>query len=269
MKNQEKILAVTGLLVAWIVVMAAAAPASASAADELPTAEQVFDRYAEVTGGREAWDGIRNRVVHSSVEIAAQGLKLDMTIYAAKPNRMYTLLESDLTGKVEQGCDGDVVWGTSVMTGPQVKEGKERAQALRDAAFDRLIYWREVYGSGKCVGVEDVDGASCYKLEMTPKPVEGEESPKPHTLYFDRKSGLLIRMDMVSESPMGTIPVESRLSDYREVDGVKIAHKITMKTLGQERILTTEKIEHNVDLPADRFEPPADVKAILEKKEGA
>jgi hypothetical protein len=35
--------------------------------------------------------------------------------------------------------------------------------------------------------------------------------------------------------------------------------------MGQERIVTVEKVEHNVALPADRFALPAEIQALIKK----
>jgi hypothetical protein len=36
-----------------------------------------------------------------------------------------------------------------------------------------------------------------------------------------------------------------------------------MRVMGQERVVTIDKVEHNVDLPADRFAVPAAIRAWI------
>jgi len=69
------------------------------------------------------------------------------------------------------------------------------------------------------------------------------------------------------ESQMGAIAMESFLSDYKPVGGIVMAHRNVTKLMGQERIVTVQSIEHNVDLPADRFALPPEIKALIKKNE--
>jgi hypothetical protein len=64
---------------------------------------------------------------------------------------------------------------------------------------------------------------------------------------------------------MGAIPVESFPGDYMRIDGILLPRKNVVKTVGPERIATIESIEQNVDLPADRFALPAEIKALVKK----
>ena len=64
---------------------------------------------------------------------------------------------------------------------------------------------------------------------------------------------------------MGSIPMASFISDYKPVDGVLYAHSVRVVVMGQERVLKTESIRHNVDLPADRFDLPAEIRALTDK----
>jgi outer membrane lipoprotein-sorting protein len=38
-----------------------------------------------------------------------------------------------------------------------------------------------------------------------------------------------------------------------------------MKVMGQERVVTIEKVEHNVALPDDRFALPPEIRALVKK----
>jgi len=70
---------------------------------------------------------------------------------------------------------------------------------------------------------------------------------------------------MTIENQAGTIPSDSYLSDYKRVDGILLPHKTVTKLMGQERITIMESIEQNVQLPPDRFDLPAEIKALMKK----
>ncbi len=221
------------------------------------TAEAVLARFIEATGGRAAYEKLRNRVVHATMEISRQGIKLELTVYAAKPNLFYSEVSSDLTGKIEQGFDGKVAWSKRVTAGPQLLEGEQREALVREARLDKFLNWREVYGEARLEGSEEVDGKRCRKVVLTPK------TGRPVTLFFDEATSLLLRTDMIMATEAGEIPVRIRLQDYRELDGLKLAYRTIMELLGQERVMVINRLQQNVDLPADRFALPADVKALL------
>lgn len=102
------------------------------------TAEAVLARYIEATGGRAAYEKIRNRVVHATMEITGQGIKLEVTVYSAVPNLSYSEVNSEITGKIEQGFDGKVAWSKRAAQGPQILEGEQRETLVREARLDEF-----------------------------------------------------------------------------------------------------------------------------------
>jgi hypothetical protein len=241
-----------------------AAPASQAKAaptkTALPAGEALLAKYVEATGGQAAYDKIKNRVSQGKLDLGAAGITLSLAVYAAKPDRVYTVADSDMTGRIESGVVDGIAWENSGMRGALVKDGPEKADAIRDATFDRLVYWKESTKSAECVGTADVDGKTAYKVVVTPK------QGSPQTLYFDRDSGLILQTESTMVVSGQSIDVVSKPTDYREVDGIKAAFKMMQVVMGQERVLTLEKIQHNVELPADRFALPPAIKAIVEKK---
>jgi len=229
---------------------------------ELPKADQVLAWYIESTGGIKAYEKINNRVTKSTLEIKGQGIKLDVISYQEKPSKSYLIIDSAITGKMENGTDGSIVWEISAMSGAQVKEGKERVNLLHLSAFDRLVYWQNSLKKVETIAQENVNGKPCYKIIATPKEPELE----PQTLYFDKESHLLVKLELTVENPMGTIPMVSFLSDYREVDGIKIPHKNVIEVMGQKREAIVQSIEQNVELPENRFNLPDEINKLIEKK---
>ncbi|MHC4945925.1 MAG: DUF620 domain-containing protein [Planctomycetota bacterium] len=240
--------------------------------EDLPKAEAIIDKFIEATGGQAAYDKIKNRVVESVLELKAQGIKINVKMWMEKPNKMYSILESDMMGKSESGCDGEVIWENSMMTGPVVKEGKELHDALILRTFDRMIYWKNAYSKAECVAVEDVDGKKCYKVLLQLKeyrPAGEEDAAKkdnPHAAYFNKETYILERLDIEVTSPTGAFPLQSFFKDYKKVDDILVAHELTMKVMGQERTLTTMRVEQNAEIPKDRFKLPDEIQMLVDKK---
>src|SRR5690242_15839988 len=85
-------------------------PPAEFAADPLPSAESILDRYVQVTGGKAAYEKRKTEIAHGTVEYAAIGIKGSLTRYAAEPDKYYASLEIDGLGKVETGINGQVAW---------------------------------------------------------------------------------------------------------------------------------------------------------------
>jgi hypothetical protein len=269
----QPILLATTLACSFAVFASAAVDVVSAAEKELPRADELLDRYINATGGKEAYDKIKNRVSKGTMEFAGQGIKLSGTLYAAKPNLVCTILASDATGKIESGTDGRVVWENSLLKGPAIKKGAERSNALRDSTFDRLVYWKTVYGKAECVGRQAVDGNMCFKIVLTPKRPKASTADQKEsellTLYINETSSLVTKIESKVVTAAGTIPVEAYFSDYKIVDGILISHKVVIRLLNQERIMTISDIKHNVELPQDRFEFPDQIQALLDKEQRA
>ena len=170
----------------------------------------------------------------------------------------------DTMGNMEEGVADGVAWGITMVTGPQVKEGDERLLAIRSADFDGTQNWREHYKDAKCEAIETIDEKECYKVILAPK------HGKPITTYYDRKTHFEVKSEILVNSPMGEMLIESYPSEYKSVDGVMIPHKIRQVVAGiQEMFILTETVEHNTDIPAERFELPQEIRDLVEKKKAA
>jgi hypothetical protein len=229
------------------------------AEEPLPKAEEILDKFVDVTGGKAAYEKVHNEKSAGTFEFVGKGVKGTLTSYRAEPNKMYTRVELENIGAIEHGSDGETAWTLSALQGPHIAEGEERALALREATLREPLLWRKLYKSVETAGVENVDGAACYKVVLTPN--EG----KPETQYYDKKSNLLVKMTMTVVSQMGEIPTEMVVSDYKVQDGLLSPRKIRNKMLGQEFETTVGQIEYNVDMPKDRFDLPNEIKALAKK----
>ena len=239
---------------------AIALPGLAQQAEKLPSGESIVDRYVEVTGGRAAYEKITSDVTTGRMEMPAQGIKAALKSMRGKPGSR-SIVEIEGVGKMEEGSTGSVAWEKSVMTGARIKTGTEQAIALRTAALDREHNWRNYYSSAENQGLEAVNGEDCYKVVLTAK------AGKPETRYYSKATGLLMRLSMTMPNPMGEIPAETTLSDYRDAGGIKMPFKTEMNVMGQKMSLSFESVKFNVEIPAEEFALPPDIAALANKAE--
>lgn len=244
---RRAILSMTALLIGWTLM----------AAEETPKAEVILDKYFEVTGGRDAYKKIRTQITTGTMEFMGKGIRATITSYKAEPKKSYNVIEIEGIGKIEQGANGDVVWERSALQGPRLKDGEEKAAALREAALS--ADWRDLYKKAESAGTETIGDQVCYKVILTP------DEGKPETRYYDKKSNLLVKVVKTVKTGMGEIPAEIMVSDYKDVGAIRVPHKLLQKGLGQEFLIVIEKVQHNAEIPKDRFDLPDDVKALVEK----
>ncbi len=232
----------------------------AAADSALPDGAKILDAYAEASGGIAAHRKIRSRVMHGTMSVVGMDLSGEVTVSHADGN-MYFVWEAPAFGKVENGVHEDVAWEITPMTGARVKEGAERRSALRVAALDHTSNWRKYYAVAECVGVETIEGRSCFKVRVD---VKGES---PSTHWYDTKTGLLTQIQAQHEGAHGTMNLRIVLDDYREVDGVRVPFKTT-HTLNDQQTMVLEiaSVKHNVEIPAERFALPEVIVSKLEPR---
>ncbi len=249
------------LRTAILLAAALALPALRALADDpLPKAETVLDQYVEATGGKPAYEKLKNRMSKGKFELDGANLKGAIVAYQAAPNKMSATVDFKDIGKIVEGSDGDIAWEINPITGDRIVEGEEKADKLLHGTFNGELRWKEMYEKAECTGVEDVAGKPAYKVVLTPK------QGKPVTEFYDKASHLQVKSLMTTTGPMGEIPVEAFPGDYKKVDGILIPHKVTQKVAVQTIVITMDEIKHNVDLPPDTFKVPDAIKAMVEKK---
>ncbi|MBX3379181.1 MAG: hypothetical protein KF805_03740 [Phycisphaeraceae bacterium] len=229
-------------------------------AQNLPDAKSIMDTYLAAIGGTDRLKQIKSRKVTLNMEVPAMGMKGHVQIYQMPPAMAYSETEIAQIGKIQQGSDGETVWESNVMMGTRILTGSEREAFLRGMRFNADYDYEDTFKSLKTTGVENVSGKPAYVVEL-----ENKDGTK-ETRLFDKETGLMVGMRTVTMSQMGEIKSETVFSDYRDVSGVKIPFKFVVKAMQNEMVTTIEKAELDVPIPAERFDLPDDVKALLAKQ---
>ena len=230
-----------------------------SAQDALPSAESVLNRYMDAIGGRAVLEKRHNQVEHGTVEIAAMGVKGDVTIYEAEPNKNLMVIDLTGIGKIESGTDGTVAWENNPLQGPRIKQGVESIDTLRDATFNAPLSMQKLYSKMETTGAETTEGHDCYKVVLTAK--EGN----PTTEYYDKTSGFLIKTSATRTTAMGDVTVDMVYDDYRKDGDEVLPHKLTQRAAQMEVLIVIAKTDVNVELPKDVFDLPPDIQALVNK----
>jgi len=245
------------LLLTLGAVLAAFAPAQEA---PFPAAAEILDRYVTVTGGQAAYDRLGNRVIESTMTIPSAEMEVRTETTLAKMNLVHIRMEVEGMGKMESGSDGDVAWDLSASQGARLKSGPERRQFLFMNVMDRHVYWRSLYRTVDLLGTQEVAGKTCWRVKATPV-----VDTLPEELFFDQSSGLLTGLSTAVVTPSGPAPVRFVLEDYREVDGIRLPFRTRIQVMEDERVITVQRIRHNVELAEDLFRVPPEVRALEEK----
>ena len=239
-------------------------PMRVMAEDTLPSAEQLLDKYVEVTGGKAAYEKLTSQVRKGKMEIAPMGQTITIEVYNERPNKMAQIAESDMMGKTQIGCDGEHVWMVSAaMGGSQLMDGERAEQTMGNAMFNPELNWRERYSKVETVGSETIDGKPCYKVIRTPKSGEVE------TVFINKETNLIEMTQTKAMSPMGEIEIEITYDDYKKSGDITSAHKSVQKMAGMEQVITFDEIKYNVDIDPKLFTPPDDIKKQIEDLKGS
>ena len=236
------------------------AGAMARAADDLPKAETILDKYVEVTGGKAAYEKRHSEITKGTIEIPVAGLKGTVTSYRVEPDKSYSEVELGALGKMRDGSDGKVFWSLSSMMGPHVKDGGEKAQAILTERLNAEIHWRDLYKEVKTAGVEAVDGKDCYKVVLTPA-----DGPAI-TEWYDKQSGLMLKTALTAQGPTGDLAMEFLAADYRKEGDILVPHKMTQNVAGQQLTFTIESVTFNAAIPPRGIDLPDEIKALVNKK---
>lgn len=225
--------------------------ADAKPAAALPTVDEVLDKYVKATGGKEAIQKQTSRTVKATFEIEAMGLTGPVQMYSKAPNKSAMVIEIPNVGTFNEVFDGTKAWSANPMSGLREKSGAELAAQKRDSDFYQSLNLKSQYSKMTVKGKEKVGAGEAYVIEATP--AEGG----PEKLYFDVASGLLVRQDAERESEQGKIAVEIYYEDYKEVDGVKIAHTLKQVTPMFSMTIKTTEVKHNAPIDDAKFNKPA------------
>jgi len=100
------------------------------------------------------------------------------------------------------------------------------------------------------VGKEPAAGKPAFVLEITPK-----IGPRART-WIDVESYLVVKTSVRIDAPAGEVEQTTEFSDYRTVDGVKVAFSVKSINSLQTVVATLTDVTHNVEVDETSFVKP-------------
>ena len=222
----------------------------------ITTAEQVIEQSIANEGGRDKLAKITSLHMHGTLMIAQLGTPGTLETLSSPPNNSLTRLEIKGVFKDEAGVKGDLAWEKNTMMGARILAGAEKSMALREAQFNGDLIWKQLYPKAELKGIVKFADIDCYQVVLTA--TDGQVQ----TRYYAKDTFLPIGLEMVAESQMGKVSVKLVSSDWREVNGFKYPHKMKREEAAQAIEITIDKIETNVPIPPETFEPSDEIKQL-------
>ena len=224
------------------------APNSPStAAETAPTVKQILDHYVQAAGGADALNKINTRIAKGS-RIGADGVLVPEEVYQKATDKFLTITSYPQV-VFSNGYNGVAAWGHSSRDGATPLPDQLVVQIKRDAVFNKELKTEQLYSSLTVLGKISVRDMDAYIVEA--KPADGPIEK----LFFDVKTGLLVRRYTESDTPLGKLPLQTDYEDYRDVDGVKQPFLIHWSFPGRVWGRKIDEIKQNVPLDDAKFNP--------------
>jgi len=221
------------------------------------SADQVFDRYLQALGGAQSLAALNSFVARGTyVGFDTLGDNVPVDIYAKAPNQRTTVVHLG-SGAAEnvRVFDGRNGWNTSTgtlmpipvvpLTGGALEGAKLEAALSFPGQIKQLLKdWRTDFPS------TTIDGRAVDVVQGT------QADNTPVKFYFDRETGLLLRLFRYTNTRLGFNPTQIDYADYRTVAGVKLPFKLTTTWTDGRSIIELSELRANAPVDAARFARP-------------
>jgi hypothetical protein len=225
------------------------------------TADEVIEKSIAALGGHSAHEKIKSRLTTGTITFTtpAGDLSGSVEVLNAAPNKLRTLIKADASSLgvgeivVDQRFDGqtgyvlDSLQGNRDITGNQLDN-------MRNQSFPHpFLGYKERGTTAKLSGKEKVGDRDAYVIIF--EPTSGSAVKQ----YIDAENYMPLRIVMTVNVPqLGTdLEQTTDVSDYRDVDGVKVAFRLRSSSSVQGFTVVIEKVEHNGAVDEKLFVKPA------------
>lgn len=218
----------------------------------LPTADQLLDKYVQALGGEKAIGAVSSRVIEGTASFFGHEVAVEIFNRTGqdKSGQRISYMHTP-NGDNVTAFDGHEGWLASPGRPVMEMHGGELDAARMDADLQFALHLKQNYGEWKAEQAEKIGAHDVYQL------VASNPDQAPLRLYFDKDSGLLVRLVRYADSPLGLNPTRIDFDSYSAVDGVQVAHRWTVARPSGQFTIETKDIKQNVPVSDDKFVKPA------------
>jgi outer membrane lipoprotein-sorting protein len=225
------------------------------------TVDDVVEKHLTAVGGREALGKLTSRTMSGSITLSTPGGDVTGTIevYAKLPNKSRSVIDVDLSalgaGRVhqDQRFDGTTGYAIDSLNGNREITG-DQLEVMRSAGFPTpLLKYKDAGAKVELMGKEKVGAQEAYVLRFTPRTGPAGRMFVGAEDYLLLKTVITINVPQLGSSVEQTV----EFSDYRDVNGVKVAYTFRSANQFQTFTITATKVEHNTEIDDKSFSKPA------------
>jgi hypothetical protein len=242
-----------------------------------PPAEKILDQYIQAIGGAERLSTMKSFVATgTSVGFGGFGKGGQVEIIAKFPDQRVTSIvfpKEPERGNSIRTFDGHEGWLRTPLTvlNEYQLTGGELDGAKLDAQLSFPVRIKNVLTNWRVsmpTTISDLPAPESQAVEGSKAVGIGKDrlvnvlqgrgpNGSYATLYFDQRSGVLLRLVRYGNSPIGRVPTQIDYSDYRTVDGIKMPFHILFAWLGGRDEFQLDQVRLNVPVDGRRFGRPA------------
>ncbi|MGA8271018.1 MAG: c-type cytochrome [Candidatus Sulfotelmatobacter sp.] len=218
--------------------------------NDLPTADQLIDKFIQALGGTAALEKISSRVANGNAQVNGKSIRVEL--FDKAPDKSL-FIQHTPAGDSRTVIDGSAGWA-SVPGRPTHDLSSSDLDADRmDADLQFALHVKQLFPDLRVQYPETINGREAYAFTGIRK-----GSHAPWKFFFDAQSGLLVRVMRYADSPLGLDPTQIDYGDYRTVDGVQMPFLWTIARPGAEaRVqIQMEDIRQNVPIDDAQFQIP-------------
>jgi photosynthetic reaction center cytochrome c subunit len=212
-----------------------------------PTPDELFQKYVQAVGGSSAIDKVTSRVMKGTITFGDRNIPIE--IYSKEPDKRISYTHTP-DGDNITAFDGHEGWLGAPKRPIREMHGPDIDGAAIDADLHFPSHLKEMFDKTEVRGMEKIDDQEAYLVSG------GRAGKTPLQLYFDVKSGLLVRLVRFGDTPLGWLPTQIDYADYREVSGVKIPFRWTLARPGGRFTIQLSEAKQNVPVDDAKFAKP-------------
>ena len=222
-----------------------ATPATPAAGAPQVTADQILEKYVAALGGADALKKIDTRVMKGVTIV--NGNESPIELFTKAPNKRLSISN----GSSYTVFDGTAGWMGSTGRPARELSASESDGGSIDAEFSLALRMKEIFPQLRRGRPETIDGVECEVL------TGNRPGKTPVRMYFDKNTGLLVRLVRYAETPMGRMPTQIDYSDYHEMDGVKSPWRWTLSRPNGRFTIQVKEAKNNVPVDDAKFVRPS------------
>lgn len=227
------------------------------------TADEILNTYFENTGGVDAWRAVEG--MRMKAKVNQGGMEIPLEIVRMKDGRQMTSITFQGL-ELKQGVfDGEVLWGTNMMTQKAEKSDAEATEMMKKEMNDFPDPFLDYQDKGYTVelmGKEDFNGTETFKIKLVKEPitVDGEEVQDVSYYFFETENFVPIAIHSeIKQGQAKGMMSEITFSDYQEVEGLYMPFTMSQGVKGQGgQPVTMDSIELNPEVSDSDFAFPAE-----------